>query len=141
MLLAFRGSSLRIGNIHDGDLSRILELFAHYDPLLREHVEKVKSSQEKGEQIQGHQLSPQSQNEFTKAFTARGKNRVLEERANAKHFSIVVDVTLDSSHIEQTLLFVLRYLKNTMTLFLLKSDLLSLSIAAIEPAWKLLQWY
>ena len=45
--LAFHGSSLRIGDVHNGNFLGILELLAHYDPLLQEHISKVKTCQQK----------------------------------------------------------------------------------------------
>lgn len=51
--LAFGGSSLRIGDVHNGNFLGLLELLAHYDPLLEEHVTKVKLAQQKGERLQG----------------------------------------------------------------------------------------
>ena len=69
--LAFRGSSLRIGDVHNGNFLGILELLAQYYQLLQEHISKVKTSQQKGERLQAHHLSPQSQNEFIKVCAAR----------------------------------------------------------------------
>ncbi len=107
--LAFRGSSLRIGDVHDGNFLGILELLAHYDPLLQEHISKVKTSQPDGKRLQAHYLSPQSQNEFIKVCAARVRGCILKERENTKYFSIMVDGTPDSSHTEQTT-FILRYM-------------------------------
>jgi len=45
--LAFRGDSEKIGDTHNGNFLGIVELLARYDPLLQEHVGKVKSAQEK----------------------------------------------------------------------------------------------
>ena len=62
--LAFRGDSEKIGDTHNGNFLGILELLARYDPLLQEHVGKVKSAQEKGTRLQAHYFSPESQNEY-----------------------------------------------------------------------------
>ena len=107
--LAFRGSSLRIGDVHNGNFLGLLELLAHYDPLLDEHVTKVKVAQQKGERLQAHYLSPESQNEFISFCAANVRRYVLNEREHAKYYSIMADATPDASHIEQTT-FILRYL-------------------------------
>ena len=107
--LAFRGSSLRIGVVHNGNFLGLLELLAHYDPLLEEHVTKVKVAQQKGERLQAHYLSPESQNEFISICVVNVRRYVLDERESAKYYSIMVDATPDASQIEQTT-FILRYL-------------------------------
>ena len=50
--LAFRGSSLRIGDVDNGNFLGLLELLAHYDPIVEEHVTKVKVAQQRGERLQ-----------------------------------------------------------------------------------------
>ncbi|CAH2256019.1 zinc finger MYM-type 1-like [Pelobates cultripes] len=62
--LAFRGSSQRIGDQHNGNFLGLLELIAHYDPVLQEHLEEVKKSQETGKKLHAHYLSWATQNEF-----------------------------------------------------------------------------
>ena len=69
--LAFCGSSLRIGDVDNGNFLGLLELVAHYDPIVEEHVTKVKVAQQKGERLQAHYLSPESQNEFISLCAAR----------------------------------------------------------------------
>ena len=54
--LAFRGTSQRIGDVHNGNFLGLLELLANYDPLLQEHVIKVKLSQQRNERLQAHYL-------------------------------------------------------------------------------------
>ena len=54
--LAFRGTSQRIGDAHNGNFLGLLELLANYDPLLQEHVTKVKLSQQRNERLQAHYL-------------------------------------------------------------------------------------
>ena len=107
--LEFRGSSLRIGDVDNGNFLGLLELLAHYDPIVEEHVTKVKVAQQKRERLQVHYLSPESQNEFISLCAARVRRCILDERELAKYYSIMVDATPDSSHIEQTT-FILRFL-------------------------------
>ena len=99
--LLFRGSPERIGHIHNCNFLGLLELLASYDPILQEHITKVKISQQKGKRLQTHYLSPESQNEFI--CVCEHKRYILSEREFAKYFSIMVDSTPDTSHTEQYL--------------------------------------
>ena len=107
--LAFRGDSERIGDAHNGNFVGILELLSRYDPLLREHVNKVKVAQQTGTRLQVHYFSPESQNEFINICATHVRNYILEERRISKYFAIMVDGTPDASHTQQTT-FILRYL-------------------------------
>lgn len=46
--LPFRGSSERIGDVHNANFLGLLELLASYDTVLQEHVSNVKISQQRG---------------------------------------------------------------------------------------------
>ena len=85
----------------------------HWDPFLKEKVEvfvlKVEGSQKKGERLQVHYLSNECHNEFIVECTDFVKQHFWGERQSAKHYVIIVDSTVDSSHVEQTTFF-LRYL-------------------------------
>ena len=48
----FRGTSQRIGDIYNGNFLGLVELLAHYDPILQEHVAKIQVSRGKGERLQ-----------------------------------------------------------------------------------------
>lgn len=106
--LAFRGTSERIGDPNNGNFLGLIELLSEFDPLLREHISKIKKAQEEGKRLQAHYLSKDSQNEFIQTCGARVRQKVLEERKKSKYFSIIADSTPDVSHTEQTTL-VLRY--------------------------------
>ena len=70
---------------------------------------KVEELLKKGERLQVHYLSNESQNEFIAEWSNLVKLHVFEERKSAKYYAIIVDFTPDSSHVEQTT-FLLRYL-------------------------------
>ena len=63
---------------------------------------KVEESHKKGERLQVHYLSSESQNEFITECSDLVKQHVLGERQSAKYYAIIVDSTPDSSHAEQT---------------------------------------
>ena len=107
--LAFSGSSHRIGDPNNGNFLGLIELLSRWDPILQEHVQKVKEYQGKGERLQVHYLSPESQNEFISACSNLVKQHILMERRASKYFAVIVDATPDSSHVEQTT-FLLRYI-------------------------------
>ena len=70
-----------------------------------EHVLKVEESQKKGEILQVHYLSNESQNEFIPECSDLVKQDVLGERQSSKYYAIIVDFTPDLSHVEHTTLF------------------------------------
>lgn len=106
--LAFRGKNALIGDPHNGNYLGILELISHYHPLLEEHLVKVKESQSLKKRLQVHYLSPEIQNEFLQTCASQVTLAILNERASAKYYSIIVDATPDSAHVEQTT-FILRF--------------------------------
>ena len=106
--LAFRGNSSIIGDPGNGNFLGILELISNYDPILQEHLHKVKESQKKQTRLQVHYLSPEIQNEFIECCKNEVIKKIYQERETAKYYSIIVDATPDSAHIEQTV-FILRY--------------------------------
>lgn len=107
--LAFRGESNILGERNNGNFLGILELISRYDPVLREHLEKVKISQQQHKRLQVHYLSADVQNEFIEICAQHVRTAILRERKKAEYFAILVDSTPDSSHVEQTT-FILRYL-------------------------------
>lgn len=110
--LAFRGTNEKIGDPSNGNFLGILELLANYDPVLNEHLNKVRLYQTKGERMQVHYLSHDIQNEFIELCSSQVTKVILEEREKARYYSVIVDATPDSAHIEQTA-FILRYVHET----------------------------
>ena len=111
--LALRGSVEKLGSSTNGNFLGILELLAKRDPLLQLYLDKVKNSQEKSEQrLRSHYLSPTSQNEFLNDCGEEVRKFIVAECSSADFFSIIVDATPDSGHLEQQT-FILRYLKDT----------------------------
>ncbi|XP_075715601.1 zinc finger MYM-type protein 1-like [Rhinoderma darwinii] len=106
--MAFRGTTQRIGEIHNGNFLGTLEILSRYDNLLREHLEKVKASQEKGKKLPAHYLSWATQNEFINICGKHVLDAILLERKEAIYFSVVCDATPDISHTEQNVI-VVRY--------------------------------
>ena len=68
----------------------------------------VKESQQSHRHLQVHYLSAEIQNEFIVCCANHVKQVILAEIIKTKLYSIIVDATPDSSHVEQTA-FILRY--------------------------------
>lgn len=118
--LAFRGISNRIGDVNNGNFLGLIELLSQFDPILEEHVEKVRQSQLiERSRLQVHYLSSDSQNEFIDICGNKVLSEVLNEREKAKYFSIMVDGTPDNSHIEQNT-FIVRYVLEESKQFKIK---------------------
>ena len=71
--------------------------------------QRWKSCRWKGERLQVHYLSNESQNEFIAEYSDVVKQHISGERQPAKHYAVIVDSTLNSAHIKQTT-FLLHYL-------------------------------
>ncbi|XP_065684247.1 zinc finger MYM-type protein 1-like [Hydra vulgaris] len=85
-----------------------MELIGHYDFILNDHLEKVKASQQSHMRMQAHYLSNDIQNEFIQCCADKVTDVILDEREKCKYFSMIVDATPDTAHIEQNV-FILRY--------------------------------
>ena len=99
--LPFQGSNCHIGDVHNGNFLGLIELLARYDPLLQDHVDKIRESQSGGTPMKVHYLSHATQNEFIKLCSDEVRKKVLQERNDAKYYSVIVDATPDVSHDEQ----------------------------------------
>ena len=76
--------------------------------MLQLHVNKVGEAQRQGNHLPVHYLSSDSQNEFIAACAGQVQAKILYQLKEAKYYSIIVDATPDSAHMEQTT-FILRY--------------------------------
>ena len=65
--LAFRGDEEVLGSQHNGIFLGFIEVLAKYDPVLEEHLERMRNSQGANQKrMQAHYLSNRSQNNFIK---------------------------------------------------------------------------
>lgn len=122
--LAFRGSSNKIDDHNNGNFLGVIELLAQFDPVLEEHVSKVKQSQNSGQRLQAHYLSADSQNDFIEACSSKVVQEIHAERERSKYYSILVDATPDCSHTEQST-FILRYILDCNSTFVVKERFLA----------------
>ena len=117
--LAFFGTDTLIGSQNNGNFLGIVELLSKYDPIIAEHVSKVRSAQVNNQKMHINYMSTKIQNEFIDICGSFVQRAIIDEVQNAKYFSIIADSTPDSSHIEQTAL-IIRYLKVNEIEFLIE---------------------
>lgn len=102
--LAFRGhrESVHQENIDSmenrGNFLELVDLLAKYDPVLREHVVKIKM----GNKYSISYLSPKIQNEFIELLGGAVRKTIMDQIKQAKYFCIIFDSTPDISHKDQT---------------------------------------
>ena len=106
--LPFRGSGPAVGDLDNGLFLGTLELLGSYNGTIKQHLDKVTECQKKGERMQIHYLSWQSQNEFLTLCAKNVLNEIVKEVQNSYYYGLIVDGTPDVSHTEQ-LTFVPRY--------------------------------
>lgn len=71
---------------------------AKYDPVLREHVVKIKM----GNKYSISYLSPKIQNEFIELLGGAVRKTIMDQIKQAKYFCMIFDSTPDISHKDQT---------------------------------------
>lgn len=102
--MAFRGhrESVHQANIdlleNRENFLEVVDLLAKYDPVLREHVVKIKM----GNKYSLSYLSPKIQNEFIELLGGAVRKTIMDQIKQAKYFCIIFDSTPDISHKDQT---------------------------------------
>lgn len=100
--LAFRGHTAKLYDKNNGNLLKLVEMIAKFDPVMEDHLKRATTTSHR------QYLSNRIQNELieclAKCLTEFITNAVLE----SKYYTILVDCTSDLSHVEQ-MPTVLRY--------------------------------
>ena len=85
--LAFPGKSQLVGDPKNGNFLSVLELIGRYDPVIGNHLAKVKiESQTTHEHLQVHYLSANSQNEFIQCCAQKVLDAILHKVESAKYY-------------------------------------------------------
>lgn len=96
--LPFRGHREDALSENKGNFLELVNLIGKYDPVLREHLVKIKM----GGKIAKSYLSPQIQNEFINIVGDKVRQTIIQQVKNAKYYAIIFDSTPDISHTDQT---------------------------------------
>lgn len=102
--LSFRGSHETIGAPDNGNFLSLIELLSKYDPVLMDHVNRIKNTKTRIV----HHLAHRSQDEIITALCNEVLNKIKNDIKAATYYSIQMDCTPDNSHKEQTSI-IIRY--------------------------------
>ncbi|CAN7946090.1 unnamed protein product [Ixodes hexagonus] len=107
--LAFRGHREDELAANKGNFLEMVEMLSKYDPVLKEHMLRLKESTQKVK-VSVSYLSPATQNEFIGVLARRVKEQLLLEIKSAQYYGIMFDSTPDISHCDQ-MAEAIRYVK------------------------------
>ncbi|XP_066958858.1 uncharacterized protein [Macrobrachium rosenbergii] len=96
---AFRVSSNTLHQQNNGNFSKEVELLAKFDPVMKQHTERVESGQFSHSSYLGNII----QNERIASISGKIMDTVMTEIKQSKYYSAILDCTPDVSHQEQIL--------------------------------------
>ena len=101
--MALRGSANHeyLGDPQNGNFLGQIELMAKYDPLMAQHIAKIKNKE-----IADHYLGKRIQNEIIQLLSKNIIGKLIERIKLSKYYSIILDCTPDISHQEQMTLII-----------------------------------
>ena len=99
--LPFRGHRETEASLNKGNFLELVELLSKYDPVLKEHLVRLKQASRHLQRQHVTYLSPQTQNEFIGLLAAEVKRKLIAEIKSAKYYGIIFDSTPDISHTDQ----------------------------------------
>lgn len=94
--LPLRGSSDRLFERQNGNFLGLVELFAKFEPVLKEHIRRIKDNE-----VADHYLGKTIQNEFIQLISNEVCQIIVSKIKKAKYFAVILDCTPDISHQEQ----------------------------------------
>lgn len=105
--LPFRGDNELIGSSKNGNFLISIELISEFDPFLAQHINKYSNA---GRGSTSY-LSSTIFEEVISIMAEKVNKYSVDEIKRRKYFSIIVDSTLDITHIDQ-LSFIVRYVND-----------------------------
>jgi hypothetical protein len=97
--LALRGHRENDTRANRGNFLELVHLLAKYDPVLREHLVRIKMGQKIYLPVP---MSPEIQHEFIEILGKKLRQQILGQIRKAKYHSVIFDSTPDISHKDQT---------------------------------------
>uniref|UniRef100_G3NC70 HAT C-terminal dimerisation domain-containing protein n=1 Tax=Gasterosteus aculeatus TaxID=69293 RepID=G3NC70_GASAC len=95
--LALRGHTETLFTPSNGNFLKEVELMAMFDPIMKEHLNRV----ERGTASQNSYLGHHVQNEVIELLSSQIISAIVDDIKQAKFFSVILDCTPYISHIEQ----------------------------------------
>ncbi len=95
--LPFRGNNEKLGSVHNGNFFVLSEYLSESDPFLEEHIHKYGN---KGSGSTRY-LSKPTYEELITIMSENVTSEIIKEVKAAKYYSIIVDSSLDISHVVQ----------------------------------------
>nr|XP_046235720.1 uncharacterized protein LOC124054095 [Scatophagus argus] len=96
--LALRGHTETLYTPSNGNFLKEVELMAKFDPIMKEHLNRVQKSTSGGHTSY---LSHRIQNELVDLLSSKIISEMVSDIKKAKYFSLILDCTPDISHTEQ----------------------------------------
>ena len=84
--LPLRGQSDRLYTPHNGNFLKFVEVIAEFDPIMKEHIRRIKS-----DEIHDHYLGKNIQDEIIQFLSEKVKQKVINDLTNAKYYSIILN--------------------------------------------------
>lgn len=104
--LALRGTSENLYVHNNGNFLKTVELLAQFDPLMKEHLNKIQRAPDTRKKV--HYLGPRIQNELIEGLAENILRTIVNKIKDARYFSIILDCTPDKQKKEQ-MTVILRY--------------------------------
>ncbi|XP_070409722.1 zinc finger MYM-type protein 1-like [Nothobranchius furzeri] len=95
--LALRGHTEELLTRSNGNFLKEVELMASFDPIMKEHINRIQRGTSSHTSYLGHQI----QNELIELLSNKIISTIVSEITQAKFFSIIPDCTPDNSNTEQ----------------------------------------
>ena len=85
--LLFRGSNEKIYKKNSGLFCQLIEFFAEFDPIMKDHLRRVVDKE-----VQNHYLSHKIQNELISLLANEIKEEIRRKILKTKYFSVILIV-------------------------------------------------
>ncbi|XP_041860484.1 zinc finger MYM-type protein 1-like [Melanotaenia boesemani] len=95
--MALRGHTEKLFTPSNGNFLKEVELMARFDPIMKDHLNRVQSGTASHNSYLGHHV----QNELIDLMSRKIISVIVDDIKQAKYFSIILDCTPDISHTEQ----------------------------------------